>query len=113
MGNLTTAQLAVEALQGLMADAVFLDEEAFTNAATLQLYQRRLQVSAAASALRARLHAPVGAAVSPLAMRGWWRIYMPPMLGKTMLHYRAQLASAELLPYCAHIPQPGCQCCAL
>ena len=44
VGNVENAKLAVSALQGLIADAVFLDEEAYTNAATLQLYQQRLQV---------------------------------------------------------------------
>eukprot|EP00775_Hariotina_reticulata_P007625 gene7625-7827_t len=44
MGNMETAKLAMETLRGLMVDAVFLDEDAYTNAATLQLYQQRLQV---------------------------------------------------------------------
>lgn len=43
-GNLQTAKLALETLRGLIMDAVFLDEDAYTNAATLQLYQQRLQV---------------------------------------------------------------------
>jgi hypothetical protein len=45
MGNMETAKLAMETLRGLMVDAVFLDEDAYTNAATLQLYQQRLQVA--------------------------------------------------------------------
>lgn len=44
MGNLQNAKLAAESLRALVADAVFLDEEAFSHAATLQLYQQRLQV---------------------------------------------------------------------
>ena len=44
IGNVENAKLALSALQGLIADAVVLDEEAYTNAATLQLYQQRLQV---------------------------------------------------------------------
>lgn len=44
LGNVENAKLALDALQGLVADAVFLDEEAYTNAATLQQYQLRLQV---------------------------------------------------------------------
>jgi hypothetical protein len=43
-GNLETAKMALDALRGLIMDAVFLDEEAYTNSATLQLYQQRLQV---------------------------------------------------------------------
>ncbi|WIA40930.1 hypothetical protein OEZ86_004585 [Tetradesmus obliquus] len=35
--------MALDALRGLIMDAVFLDEEAYTNSATLQLYQQRLQ----------------------------------------------------------------------
>lgn len=44
LGNLESAKLALETLRGLIMDAVFLDEDAYTNAATLQLYQQRLQV---------------------------------------------------------------------
>lgn len=44
-GNLETAKLALETLRGLIMDAVFLDEDAYTNAGTLQLYQQRLQAS--------------------------------------------------------------------
>lgn len=44
VGNIETAKLALDALRGLIADAVFLDEDAYTNAATLQQYQHRLQV---------------------------------------------------------------------
>jgi hypothetical protein len=43
-GNLETAKMALDALRSLIMDAVFLDEEAYTNSATLQLYQQRLQV---------------------------------------------------------------------
>lgn len=43
-GNLETAKIALDALRSLVMDAVFLDEEAYTNSATLQLYQQRLQV---------------------------------------------------------------------
>eukprot|EP00882_Tetradesmus_deserticola_P009574 GHRQ01010108.1.p1 GENE.GHRQ01010108.1~~GHRQ01010108.1.p1 ORF type:complete len:185 (+),score=70.17 GHRQ01010108.1:613-1167(+) len=42
-GNLETAKMALDALRSLIMDAVFLDEEAYTNSATLQLYQQRLQ----------------------------------------------------------------------
>lgn len=44
LGNMETAKLALDALRGLITDAVFLDEEAYTNSGTLQLYQQRLQV---------------------------------------------------------------------
>jgi hypothetical protein len=44
LGNVHNARLAVEAVQGLVADAVFLDEEAFSSATTLQQYANRLQV---------------------------------------------------------------------
>lgn len=44
LGNLESAKLALDTLRGLIMDAVFLDEDAYTNAATLQLYQQRLQV---------------------------------------------------------------------
>jgi hypothetical protein len=46
-GNLETAKMALDALRSLIMDAVFLDEEAYTNSATLQLYQQRLQVRCA------------------------------------------------------------------
>ena len=44
VGNVETAKLALDTLRGLIADAVFLDEDAYTNAATLQHYHQRLQV---------------------------------------------------------------------
>jgi len=44
VGNVETAKLALETLRGLIADAVFLDEDAYTNASTLQHYHQRLQV---------------------------------------------------------------------
>lgn len=44
LGNVETAKLALDTLRGLIADAVFLDEDAYTNAATLQHYHQRLQV---------------------------------------------------------------------
>lgn len=44
LGNVETAKLALDTLRGLIADAVFLDEDAYTNAATLQTYHQRLQV---------------------------------------------------------------------
>lgn len=44
VGNVETAKLALDTLRGLIADAVFLDEDAYTNAATLQRYHQRLQV---------------------------------------------------------------------
>lgn len=46
IGNVETAKLALDTLRGLIADAVFLDEDAYTNAATLQHYHQRLQVGA-------------------------------------------------------------------
>lgn len=45
IGNVETAKLALDALHAAIADAVFLDEDAYTNAATLQRYHQRLQVS--------------------------------------------------------------------
>lgn len=47
LGNMHNAQLAMEAVQGLAADAVFLDDEAFSSASTLQQYANRLQVGRA------------------------------------------------------------------
>lgn len=44
IGNVETAKLALGALHAAIADAVFLDEDAYTNAATLQRYHQRLQV---------------------------------------------------------------------
>lgn len=44
VGNVETAKLALDTLRGLIADAVFLDEDAYANAATLQHYHQRLQV---------------------------------------------------------------------
>lgn len=44
LGNLESAKLALDTLRGLIQDAVFLDEDAYTNATTLQLYQQRIQV---------------------------------------------------------------------
>lgn len=44
LGNLESTKLALDTLRGLIMDAVFLDEDAYTNAATLQLYQQRIQV---------------------------------------------------------------------
>lgn len=44
VGNVETAKLALETLRGLIADAVFLDEDAYTNASTLQHYHQRLQM---------------------------------------------------------------------
>jgi hypothetical protein len=45
VGNVENAKLALDTLKTLINDAVFLDEEAFTNANTLQLYQQRIQVN--------------------------------------------------------------------
>ena len=53
LGNAENAKLAVSALRDMLADAVFLDEEAFAGAGTLQLYQQRMQVGARGGA-RAR-----------------------------------------------------------
>lgn len=47
IGNLENTKVALDALRGLINDAVFLDEEAFTNVSTLQMYQQRIQVSSA------------------------------------------------------------------
>lgn len=63
LGNTENARLAVAALRDMLADAVFLDEEAFASATTLQLYQQRLQaqvrrmreLEAIAEALRAEV----------------------------------------------------------
>ena len=43
VGNMENAKLALDTLKTLIGDAVFLDEEAFTNANTLSLYQQRIQ----------------------------------------------------------------------
>eukprot|EP00879_Flechtneria_rotunda_P008600 GHRR01009012.1.p2 GENE.GHRR01009012.1~~GHRR01009012.1.p2 ORF type:complete len:180 (+),score=60.03 GHRR01009012.1:239-778(+) len=43
LGNVETAKLALDTLRGLLMDAVFLDEDAYTTASTLQLYQQRMQ----------------------------------------------------------------------
>lgn len=48
LGGVETAKMACDTLRALIADAVFLDEEAYTNATTLQRYQQRLQVCARA-----------------------------------------------------------------
>jgi hypothetical protein len=53
VGNMENAKLALDTLKTLINDAVFLDEEAFTNSNTLQLYQQRIQVNER-SAARAR-----------------------------------------------------------
>ncbi|KIZ06652.1 hypothetical protein MNEG_1304 [Monoraphidium neglectum] len=63
LGNAENAKLAVAALRDMLGDAVFLDEEAFAGAATMQLYQQRLQaqvrrmreLEAVAEALRAEV----------------------------------------------------------
>jgi hypothetical protein len=47
IGNMENAKLALDTLKSLVSDAVFLDEEAFTNANTLSLYQQRIQVGGA------------------------------------------------------------------
>jgi len=47
LGNAENAKLAVGALRETLGDAVFLDEEAFTSATTLQLYQQRITVRVA------------------------------------------------------------------
>lgn len=44
LGNVENVKLAVATLRDMLSDAVFLDEEAFASATTLQLYQQRLQV---------------------------------------------------------------------
>lgn len=46
LGNMESAAVALDTFRGLMADAVFLDEDAYTNAATLQNYQSRITVRA-------------------------------------------------------------------
>jgi hypothetical protein len=45
LGNMESAKLALDTLKNLVQDAVFLDEDAYTNAHTMQLYQQRIQVS--------------------------------------------------------------------
>lgn len=44
LGNIENAKVAVDTFKSLLEDAVFLDEEAFTNASTLSMYQHRLQL---------------------------------------------------------------------
>jgi hypothetical protein len=67
IGNMHNAKLAVETLQSLVSDAVFLDDEAFTNASTLQQYQTRIQVRPAWRAIWARrvLHGARSARPAP------------------------------------------------
>ena len=50
LGNMESAKLALDTLKTLVQDAVFLDEDAYTNAHTMQVYQQRIQVGLAASA---------------------------------------------------------------
>jgi hypothetical protein len=57
IGNVETAKMALDALHAAIADAVFLDEDAYTNAATLQRYHQRLQVRC--WTLSETLHVPV------------------------------------------------------
>lgn len=51
VGNMENAKLALDTLKTLINDAVFLDEEAFTNSNTLQLYQQRIQVNERSAAM--------------------------------------------------------------
>lgn len=44
LDNVRDAGVAADALRALLADAVYLDEDAFSNATTLSLYQQRVQV---------------------------------------------------------------------
>lgn len=44
IGNLENAKLALDTLKSLVSDAVFLDEEAFSNASALSMYQQRIQL---------------------------------------------------------------------
>ena len=51
LSNVQTAGLALDTLAALIKGAVFLDEEAFSNAATAQLLELRLQACCAARTL--------------------------------------------------------------
>jgi hypothetical protein len=66
----------VAALRDMLGDAVFLDEEAFAGAATMQLYQQRLQVSTPIWAMGAR---------EERAMLGAKNRPMPRQVGATAL----------------------------
>jgi hypothetical protein len=45
IGNLENARVVADTLKALVHDAVFLDDDAYTNAQTLTIYQQRLQAS--------------------------------------------------------------------
>jgi hypothetical protein len=105
VGNVENAKLALDTLKTLVSDAVFLDEEAFTNATTLSLYQQRIQVGrrgplwTAASAASGPLPSSPSSQAAAHCASGW----LPRCTASSAAHGAARAAA----PADAHLLLPA------